>query len=288
MLPQPKGIFYISYTSNFKFHSINAKNISSLHRFYGSTYKNKRKTKLLTDLKQFVKKWLSALGIYISKNQKYDALLEKILEKKLQRNSNCIDVGSHVGEILDLFLKYAPEGKHIGFEPIPQLASNLKEKYEGQVVIKDCGLSNECGQKEFTHVKNAEAFSGFKERDYQNRQVDLNTITVKTCTLDQTLSEENMKRIDLIKIDVEGAELEVLEGSEATIKAQKPLVIFEHGKGAADFYKTEPEQIFQFFSKKCDMCITTLESFLDDKRPLSESEFKEFFDNGEEYYFIGY
>ncbi len=210
------------------------------------------------------------------------------MEKRLLVSSNCIDVGSHVGEILDLFLKYAPEGKHVGFEPIPHLAENLKIKYNGNVVIKACGLSNEKGEKEFTHVKNAEAFSGFKERDYQNRQVNIDTITVKTCTLDQTLKDENLRRVDLIKIDVEGAELEVLEGAQETIKSLKPLVIFEHGKGAADFYKTKPEQIFEFFVKRCDMSITTLETFLEDKRPLSENEFKEYFDNGDEYYFVGY
>lgn len=239
-------------------------------------------------MKLLVKKWLTALGIYVSKNQKYDALLEKILDKKLQLHSNCIDVGSHVGEILDLFLKFSPNGKHIGFEPIPQLALNLKEKYADKIIIKDCGLSNESGEKEFTHVKNAEAFSGFKKRDYQNRQVDLDLIQVKICTLDQTIKEEGIKRVDLIKIDVEGAELEVLQGAVHTIKNHRPLVIFEHGLGAANFYETKPEDIFRFFTKTCDMSITTLESYLDEKRPLSEFEFKNFFSSGEEYYFVGY
>jgi FkbM family methyltransferase len=239
-------------------------------------------------LKQFIKKCLTALGIYISKNQKYDALLEKILERKLDDSSNCVDVGSHKGEILDLFIKYAPNGKHIGFEPIPHLAKSLKKNYANSVIIKDCGLSNECGQKEFTHVKNAEAFSGFKERDYQNRQVDLETITVEISTLDQTLSDEKITQVALIKIDVEGAELEVLEGALNTMKADKPLVIFEHGKGAADFYNTSPSEVFDFFSKRCNMSISTLEEYLDNKDSLSKQDFENHFESGSEYYFIGH
>ncbi len=239
-------------------------------------------------MKQLAKKWLSALGIYVSKNQKYDALLEKILEKKLNSNSNCVDVGSHKGEILDLFIKYAPNGKHIGFEPIPHLVNSLREKYSPEIVIKECGLSNESGQKEFTHVKNAEAFSGFKERDYQNRQVDLETITVNISTLDKTLEEENIQSIDLIKIDVEGAEMEVLQGSEKTIKESNPLVIFEHGKGAAEFYSTSPEEVFNFFSERCNMAISTLDGYLIDSAPLSKEQFKNCFTDGTEYYFIGH
>jgi len=239
-------------------------------------------------LKQFIKKCLTALGIYISKNHKYDALLEKILERKLVNSSNCVDVGSHKGEILDLFIKYAPNGKHIGFEPIPHLANSLKKNYKNSVIIKDCGLSNECGQKDFTHVKNAEAFSGFRERDYQNRQVDLETITVEICTLDQTLLEEKIEPVDLIKIDVEGAEMEVLEGALKTVKSQKPLVIFEHGKGAAEFYSTSPSEIFDYFSKRCNMSISTLEDYLDNKDSLSKLDFENNFESGKEYYFIGH
>lgn len=239
-------------------------------------------------MKQFIKKCLTALGIYISKNQKYDALLEKILERKLVNSSNCVDVGSHKGEILDLFIKYAPNGKHIGFEPIPHLANSLKKNYKNSVIIKDCGLSNKCGQKDFTHVKNAEAFSGFRERDYQNRQVDLETITVEICTLDQTLLEEKIEPVDLIKIDVEGAELEVLEGALKTVKSQKPLVIFEHGKGAAEFYSTSPSEIFDYFSKCCNMSISTLEDYLDNKDSLSKLDFENNFESGKEYYFIGH
>ncbi|MFK7755376.1 MAG: FkbM family methyltransferase [Flavobacteriales bacterium] len=239
-------------------------------------------------MKQLLKKILSALGIYVSKNQKYDALLEKILEQKLSPDSNCVDVGSHVGEILDLFLKYAPNGKHIGFEPIPHLAKSLKEKYMPKVIIKSYGLSNSTGEKTFTHVKNAEAFSGFRERDYQNRNVDLDTITVQTTTLDHILKEEDLTQTTLIKIDVEGAELEVLEGAIETINRDKPLVIFEHGKGAADFYKTSPEQVFGFFFERCNMKVNTLNGFLSNSNALSKDDFSNCFNSGSEYYFIAY
>ncbi len=239
-------------------------------------------------MKQFIKKCLSSLGIYISKNQRYDALLERILSTHLSSDSNCVDVGSHKGEILDLFLKFAPDGKHIGFEPLPELAEALKKNYKNRAIIKEYGLSSESGTREFTHVKNAEAFSGFKERDYQNRDVHLDTIKVKTCTLDKIIQDEHITPIKLIKIDVEGAEMEVLEGGLNTISTHKPLVVFEHGKGAAEFYDTTPKQVYEFFIQRCQMNISTLTGFLNNNSSLSGREFSDLFESGKEYYFIAH
>ena len=47
-----------------------------------------------------------------------------------------------------------------------------------------------------------------------------------------------------IKIDAEGAEAEVIAGGLETIRRTKPIVVFEHGKGAADAYGTTPSDVF--------------------------------------------
>ena len=52
----------------------------------------------------------------------------------------------------------------------------------------------------------------------------------------------------LIKIDVEGAELQVLEGAKRTITQHKPTVIFEHGASTAAYYGTLPSAIFKLLS----------------------------------------
>jgi hypothetical protein len=52
-----------------------------------------------------------------------------------------------------------------------------------------------------------------------------------TCrTLDQILEEENIKRLDLIKIDVEGLEYNVLRGGYNSIRQFRPYIIFEYNK----------------------------------------------------------
>ncbi len=54
--------------------------------------------------------------------------------------------------------------------------------------------------------------------------------------------------IDFIEIDVEGAELQVLQGGVETIRGFQPTIVFEHGIGAAGHYGTKPEQVFELLA----------------------------------------
>ena len=61
--------------------------------------------------------------------------------------------------------------------------------------------------------------------------------------------------IHFMKIDVEGAELQVLRGAIQTILKYKPVIVFEHGLGAADHYGTKPEDIYDFLVSECGLSI---------------------------------
>jgi FkbM family methyltransferase len=52
-------------------------------------------------------------------------------------------------------------------------------------------------------------------------------VTVKVDTLDALAERANLERLDLIKVDVEGAELHVLQGGEKTIEKFKPAILLE-------------------------------------------------------------
>jgi hypothetical protein len=62
-------------------------------------------------------------------------------------------------------------------------------------------------------------------------------ITVEVSTLDVELGELSPA---VIKIDVEGAELDVLEGARALLTRAKPLLIFEHVAAASALYDAPP------------------------------------------------
>lgn len=239
-------------------------------------------------MKQLLKHFLSLMDISITRNQRYDTCTRKILKQVLRPDSACIDVGCHKGEILDLMIKHSPVGRKFGFEPIPELCKFLKSKYASllNVTISPVALYDKKGETTFQHVLNAPAYSGIRKRKYDGKKVEIEQITVETERLDDVLPAD--LKIDLIKIDVEGAEFRVMRGAINTLKRWSPVVIFEFGLGAADFYDSNPDEMYKLLSENSGLKVNTLDGFLKKKPSLSLAEFINCYETGREYYFAAY
>ena len=233
-----------------------------------------------------LKAWVKKLPIAFTKNQQYDAQTVKILQKISRPDSNCIDIGCHKGEMLDLILKFAPRGQHYCFEPLPDLFQGLiQKKYPKNCQFFDLALSREKGETTFNYVISNPSYSGILRRRYDRADEEDTNITVKTDLLDNVIPLDT--HINFIKIDVEGAEMLVLEGAKRTIERCKPIVVFEHGLGASDVYGTTPRQIFLFF-QQCGLHISLMRDWLTDKPSLTQAAFEEQFYSGKNYYFIAH
>ena len=232
---------------------------------------------VLKNVKNIVKKILP-----ITNNIRYDNQTYKIMKIVLEADSTFIDVGCHEGEVLDQAIQFSPKGRHFGYEPIPDLFSNLSEKYSSSCQIKNYAIADFVGESEFHHVVSNPAYSGIKKRSYPKME-NINKIKIKTTTLDKELINES--RVDLIKIDVEGGEFAVLKGSEKIINKFHPVFIFEHGLGASDFYGTSSDKIFDFFDS-LEYNIFTLKGFINQSPALSKEKLKDLYNRNKEYYFL--
>jgi hypothetical protein len=94
-------------------------------------------------------------------------------------------------------------------------------------------------------------------------------------------------KVDLIKIDVEGGEMLVLEGARETLIKHRPVVLFEHGLGASDYYGAGPEQVFTYF-EACGYQINTLKAWLNGRTALDKTAFEQQFFQKLNYFFIAY
>ncbi|MEO0312014.1 MAG: hypothetical protein RIQ89_1671 [Bacteroidota bacterium] len=233
--------------------------------------------------KTLIRNTLTKLGLDITRNLKYDRLTKKIIASEVSQGDICVDVGAHKGEILDLLLA-SSAAAHYAFEPIPFYYNYLKDKYGAKCNIYNVALSEHAGETTFNFVKNAPAYSGLKKRQYNIAEPDIEEITVKLSTLDQVINPK--EQIKLIKIDVEGAELGVLKGAVELIKRCKPIIIFECGLGASEYYETTPKEIYDFIVIKCSLQIFTLHAFTSNKQRLTENEFISIFQSNAEYYFV--
>lgn len=237
-------------------------------------------------MKKQIKNLIKKLPIAFTKNQQYDQQTKQILKRCLQPSSNCIDIGCHEGEVLEIMLKHAPNGEHHGFEPIPSFFNQLEKNFPANCHFHKLGLSNEKGTSSFNHVISNPGYSGMKKRRYDKPNEKDTSITINIDLLDNVLPENY--KVDFIKIDVEGAEFLVMEGGKNTIKKYQPIIVFEHGLGGADVYGVRPEQVYELLFEECNMNISTMKKWLNNNSPFSKEEFVSQFEKGINYYFIAY
>jgi FkbM family methyltransferase len=167
--------------------------------------------------------------------------LATVFAAALAEESNCIDVGAHGGDVLDDLLRVAPRGRHLAFEPLPDLAAALQRRLP-DVDVRAVALSDTTGTSTFAHVLDRPGWSGLRPRPTPDgAAARVATITVPTQRLDDALPDGYAPA--LIKVDVEGAELQVLQGARQTLAAHRPVLVLEHGLGSADHYGTRPEDV---------------------------------------------
>ena len=185
----------------------------------------------------------------------YDRLTLSILKHHLTPDSNCIDIGANRGSILREIIARAPHGQHFAFEPLPELAQYLSRTFPN-VKVFPVALSNTPGQVEYTHVLQHPTRSSFK---INNPNEPTEIITVKAERLDNLIPPD--LPIRFIKLDVEGAEFQVLQGSVRTIRSNRPVIVFEHSDLAWRNYRIKSEQIYNLLTQECKLHISLLQNW---------------------------
>ena len=224
----------------------------------------------------------------MDQNQLYDIQTIEVMRRVLVHDSNAIDVGCHSGSMLSEILKIAPDGQHFAFEPLPNMFAHLQTDFGANrhVSLHNLALSENSGSVTFQHVVTNPGYSGLRKRRYDRDNEQVVEIHVQTARLDDII----LRDVDIrfIKIDVEGAELGVLGGAVDTIRRCKPVIVFEHGLGAADYYGTTPEDVFDLLVLGCGLRCCTMEHWLANagNKYLERTAFCDEFRSGRNYYFM--
>jgi FkbM family methyltransferase len=219
------------------------------------------------------------------KNFLYDKQTNQIMKKVLTRKSNCVDVGANTGSLLKQMLRFAPNGVHYAFEPLPDLYQKLVEKFPS-VKVFPYALSDSEGKTSFCHVTNCPGYSGLRQRHYDFGEPVIEEITVETRRLDSIYPSD--QKCDLIKIDVEGAEMLVLKGARDLIKRCKPFIVFEHGLGGSDYYGVTSSDAYDLLVGDYGMSISLMEDWLEGRPALTREDFMKQFDDSLNYYFLAH
>lgn len=138
------------------------------------------------------------------------------------RGSAILDVGAHIGRyVLMAASRVGISGKVIACEPHPVnfsiLLKNLRMNGYENVIPRNVALSAEDG---FVSLSVGDD-SGLHSIVDDKQSIALKKLRVRSTTIDSLLKELGMERIDMCKIDVEGAELLVLKGAEYSLRKKK-------------------------------------------------------------------
>lgn len=162
----------------------------------------------------------------------------QILQKYLQPGDVFIDVGANFGLHTLYGAKLVGEKGHVfSFEPVPLNLKLLRQnialnKVAQQITIVSKAVSNSSDKflPFYLPIEDVAVTASL----YPNTR-NIQTLQVGNIRLDDYWHEINLP-VKLIKIDVEGAELEVLKGAENLLKQWQPILLIEvHGFALPDF-----------------------------------------------------
>ncbi len=221
---------------------------------------------------------------WVSKTGKYDLQTLQVMDRVLKPASNCIDVGCYKGDMLREMIRRAPQGRHFAFEPNPHQYAQIAKDFP-EIEIHNVALSDSAGTAIFQWCVSSPALSGLARREC-TQQERVEELQVQTVLLDDMIPEE--VKIDFIKVDVEGAELQVFRGGARMIGRCRPVVVFEHGLGGADQFGTKPEEVFDLLQEECGLELSLMEDWLKGREPLSRKSFAAEFNSHRNFYFMAH
>lgn len=184
------------------------------------------------------------------RNKVYEPETSKFLSEHLRKDDVCVDVGAAYGYFSCMFLHYGARYVY-AIEPNRKIRNTLKGNLARngtawEVVPKAASDVKTTRKLWLTHDTTSNSLSKFHPTLFNKRVVG--SQEVSTDLLDGIVRHE---RVDVIKIDVEGHELEVLKGAERIILQKPRILIIEClNDGLAWHHKTD--SLGDYSCQKCD------------------------------------
>ena len=159
----------------------------------------------------------------------------------LNKFKNTLDIGAATGMYASHFAEHSKSV--ICFEAVPPVYEQLikiKEKHNN-VITHNLAISNETGTLDF-YVDDKRLSNSSFQNLVEGQKIQVETVTI-----------DSLKLVDIgfIKVDVEGVELDVLNGASVTIDEYKPTCMVEVYE---KFNKYPVETTFEFFFNKDYRC----------------------------------
>ncbi|WP_293336591.1 FkbM family methyltransferase [Microcoleus sp. CAWBG58] len=176
----------------------------------------------------------------------------QVIQNIINKGYVVFDVGANAGDWTAEVLSQGHDVEIHLFEPIPHVYKTLIQNLDKKVIFNNLGVGHKEEVKTFYYYESNPLLSTFYRRVDVEKQGWLNPpkeITVLTTTIDNYCQRHGIKRINFLKIDVGGSELDVLYGSKHFLETGRiDYLQFEYGGTYLDS-KTKLKEAFEYLQK---------------------------------------
>ena len=222
-----------------------------LSLLYGSAEDSKRRFWLKVNPKDIRSAAMTAL-CYGS----YEPMVEKIFTRAIGEASFFLDAGANSGFYSLLARVTNPQAKVIAIEPNPEVAmvlfDNLNSNNQSDYVdILNCAIFDKRGSEKLIVPNFSGSAAGSMSRLHPEEKVE-SIFQIETILIDDVAS--NLPQLDLIKMDIEGAEFQALQGAEQTLTRLQPVIIVELLRKWMKYFSANPQDVFIYLSSLGYQC----------------------------------
>lgn len=178
----------------------------------------------------------------------------RFVEHFLKEGMTAMDIGAHHGFYTILYSrKVGPSGCVIAFEPSPREAQrlllHLRLNRCRNVKVERIALSGRDGEAPFFVIEgNETVFNSLRPPKVLKPTKEITVITMR---LDNYLKREDIRQINFVKIDAEGAELEILKGADGLFnRNSSPVIMAEVSEMRTEQWGYRASEIFDFLSER--------------------------------------
>jgi FkbM family methyltransferase len=198
--------------------------------------------------------WLAygdVVGTHIRRNNNFEQGEQSFLLQFLRPGMAILDVGAHQG-LYSLLAskKVSPGGYVVAFEPSPRelrrLRSNLSLNQRRNVRVEPLALGSSEGTAELFVCLGQE--TGCNSLRPPAVHEPVRKVHVRVTSLDHYLQRTGISKVDFMKLDVEGAEREVLKGGNKLLSDFRPVILCELADVRTEPWGYRSVEIYEFLA----------------------------------------
>jgi FkbM family methyltransferase len=180
----------------------------------------------------------------------YETAKTAFLRDRSPPGATVLDLGAHIGLFsVHLARSVGPSGRVISFEPAPRTAAVLRRTVRcnglaAVVSVRQVAVSGRRGMAELFETGDECANASSLVRTDRSRDV----VRVAATTLDALVDDEDLT-VAVVKMDIEGAELEVLRGAPQLLAQQRPALTIEVHPLELRASRCDPRAVFDLLAE---------------------------------------